>query len=273
MLDLMKLLPDVIDIAKAAGESSLQLQTAKHGLSIHKKSDDSPVTNADLAAHDIIVRSLKKLTPDIPILSEEDPNIPFTTRQQWQQYWLVDPLDGTREYISGKGEFTVNIAFIDQQKARLGIIHAPISKRCYYAVEQFGAYKQTGNQSAISIHTSQYTTNTVRVVVSHRSSKIKLDEVLRLYPNAEIKHASSALKFCMVAEGLADIYPRFSPTSEWDSAAGQCIVEQAGGTLTKLDFQPFMYNTKDCLLNPYFIVFSDAAFIDEQLKAILQSYG
>ncbi len=271
MQQLSALMPKILTIARLAGQASLEFYQSDADLAIATKTDHSPVTAADLAAHNIIVTELAKLTPDIPVLSEEAPDIAYDKRRQWDQYWLVDPLDGTREFISGKGEFTVNIALIEQHKAVLGVIFAPISKRIYYAARNLGVYKQSMEHEPEPIHARTCDRDEIIVVASLRNGKIALTNFLQLFPNYELAKASSALKFCLVAEGRADLYPRFSPTSEWDSAAGQCIIEQAGGKVMGLDLQPLPYNTKESLTNPYFIALGDPAIIDNKFKQNLKS--
>ncbi len=209
-----------------------------------------------MAAHHSIVNGLTALTPNIPILSEEDAEIPYEKRQQWDQYWLVDPLDGTREFINRNGEFTVNIALIKKQSPILGVIYAPVSGICYYATKGTGAFKlEDGKIQAISVQKASF--DKVRV----GGSRSYLDQSLRFFlsnlASYELTKMGSSLKSCLVAEGKLDIYPRLGPTSEWDTAAAQCIVEEAGGFITTTDMKPLRYNTKDSLLNPHFFVFGD----------------
>lgn len=248
----------LLDICQAASDSIMEYYETS--FSVERKNDHTPLTEADLAAHEIIKAGLQKLTPDIPILSEEDANIPFSERQSWQRYWLVDPLDGTREFIKRNGEFTVNIALVNEHEVDLGIIYVPVSGVCYYAVKNGGAYKQTPSKAAKSINTRKADLEKVVIAGSRSHPSPCMKDFLDKLPVYEVIPMGSSLKSCMVAEGSADIYPRLGPTSEWDTAAAQCIVEEAGGCILTTDFQPLRYNTKDELLNPHFIVIGDRSF-------------
>ncbi len=251
--ELSTMIPDVVALAELAGQRILEIYDA--GFEISDKADNTPLTDADLAAHRAIVDGLTQLTPEIPVLSEESVSIPFETRQQWQRYWLIDPLDGTREFIKRNGEFTVNIALIENHEPILGVIQVPCNGILYYAWREGGAWKRMPEQDAILIQAR--TPSAEQLVVagsrSHQSETITgfLDKIgsHRIFP------MGSSLKSCLVAEGQADLYPRLGPTSEWDTAAAQCIVEEAGGKLTDTAMQPLRYNTKDSLLNPHFFVF------------------
>jgi len=251
----INLLAEIEQTAIKAGQAILEIyQSADFGIEI--KSDDSPLTKADLAAHEIIVADLQKITPDVPVLSEESTKTPYSTRKQWNKYWLVDPLDGTKEFIKRNGEFTVNIALIEKGLPILSVIYVPVKDITYSAAKGYGAFKkEDGNRFQI------YTKKPARkkpIVVGSRSH-ISQDVVDYLEKLGEHKLISmgSSLKFCLVAEGKADLYPRLGLTREWDTAAAQCIVEQAGGRVVTLDNQTLLYNTKDNLLNPYFIVYGD----------------
>lgn len=253
-------LPELVDaiknIAKQAGKKILEVYESDN-FNVEQKADDSPLTHADMAAHNIIVTSLQQLT-SIPILSEESANIDFSERESWSRYWLVDPLDGTREFIKRNGEFTVNIALIDNHNVILGVVYVPVTDISYYAAQGLGAFKQTPEQAAQAIKVRSVDMNKLIVAGSrsHAGSKLK-SFIAGLNTEVHLISIGSSLKSCLVAEGQADIYPRFGPTSEWDTAAAQCVVEQAGGYLTDLNLQPLRYNTKDSLLNPHFLVFGD----------------
>ena len=264
MQDSYKFLDAVIEISKVAGKKILEVYETD--FDVEHKEDKTPLTKADMAAHNVIVESLEKLTPDIPILSEEEAKIPFAKRASWETYWLVDPLDGTREFIKRNGEFTVNIALIHQHESILGVIYVPVSGVCYYASRGHGAYKQLPNCPPNSIQVSSKISNPVNIAGSRSHRGDSLNRFLENVGDYEIISMGSSLKSCLVAEGKADIYPRLGPTSEWDTAAAQCIVEEAGGHLTTLDMQPMRYNTKESLLNPHFLVFGDA---DEDWAAYL----
>ena len=254
---LKDLLPDVIRIAKQAGKKILEVYEA--GFEVETKADDSPVTTADLAANEIIKKGLSGLSPLFPILSEESAPIPFTVRKKRETYWLVDPLDGTKEFINKHDSFTVNIALIHKNKSILGVIYAPALDVIYYATRSGGSYKQKSTEVEQQIYARE---------LSHQSSVKAVFAVSRAHPGKnlsaflkafeegfgsyELLNMGSSLKMCMVAEGAVDLYPRLWGTSEWDTAAAHCIVDEAGGQLVKIDMSPLLYNTKDTLLNPYF---------------------
>lgn len=249
------LLAGVSKIAKEAGEKILEVYNSE--FAVQEKDDRTPLTEADMAAHNCIVAGLKSLTPDVPILSEESAKIPFEERQTWQRYWLVDPLDGTREFIKRNGEFTVNIALIDDHDSVLGVIYVPVQGLSYYAARGHGAFKQADGEAAEKISSKKWQGGTLKVAGSRSHRGNSLDGMLEKIGDYEIISMGSSLKSCLVAEGAAHIYPRFGPTSEWDTAAAQCVVEEAGGRLTEMSFEPLKYNTKDSLLNPWFFVAGD----------------
>ena len=210
-----------------------------------------------MAAHKVITQGLSNLTPDIPILSEEDADIPFEIRRKWNTYWLVDPLDGTREFIKRNGEFTINIALIINQLPVLGVIYVPVSSNCYYAVKNNGAFKLEKNGQPQSLAVRKTPSDLVHVAGSRSYLDNSLNTFLSKLNKYELTKMGSSLKSCLVAEGKVDIYPRLGPTSEWDTAAAQCIVEEAGGFITTTDLKQLRYNTKESLLNPHFLVFGD----------------
>lgn len=258
MNDVQTLLDDVKKLSEKAGEAILRVYQTD--FEVENKHDNTPLTKADLAAHNIIVEGLTKLTPDIPVLSEESAYVDFNIRKNWIQYWLVDPLDGTREFIRRNGEFTVNIAFIDNQMPILGVIYTPISGLTYYAVRGQGAFKQEKGGKPIAIKTRAMNEESFKVAGSRSHAGPGLREFLTSFDQYDMINMGSSLKSCLVAEGTADIYPRFGPTSEWDTAAAQCIVEEAGGEILGLSMKPLRYNTKASLLNPHFVVVGDASY-------------
>ena len=254
-LDLKYLCEQCVDIAREAGKKILDIYDS--GFSVEEKDDKSPLTDADLAAHNTIIKGLSSLTPDIPILSEESSTIPFAERQQWQTYWLVDPLDGTREFIKRNGEFTVNIALIDNHKSIIGVIHVPVLNVDYFAWQGGGSFKCESGSKPKPIKVKKLDNNRLVVAGSRSHGSEQMQAYMKNLGDAELLSMGSSLKFCLVAEGRADLYPRLGLTSEWDIAAAHCIVEQAGGFVTKTDMAPLEYNTKDSLLNPFFFVFGD----------------
>lgn len=254
-----ELLASVINIASLAAERILEVY--KTDFAVQDKADKSPLTAADMAAHNTICAGLADLTPTIPILSEESASIPYETRRQWRQYWLVDPLDGTREFIKRNGEFTVNIALIKEHRPILGVVYAPVTKHCYFATTGQGAYKQTPSNSADRIQSK--TTSADNFIIAGSRSHATAQQarfIESLGKNIKLVTIGSSLKICLVAEGKIDIYPRFGPTSEWDTAAAHCIVDEAGGMLTDTTFKPLSYNRKESLLNPDFLVIADQKF-------------
>ncbi|MCU7921137.1 MAG: 3'(2'),5'-bisphosphate nucleotidase CysQ [Candidatus Thiodiazotropha sp. (ex Dulcina madagascariensis)] len=250
-------LDELLQLAHQAGDAILQIYDTE--FEVEEKQDNSPLTAADLAAHQLIVSTLEGLTPEIPVLSEESSTIPYAERQAWQRYWLIDPLDGTREFIKRNGEFTVNIALIDNGQPILGVVYAPVLKTIYYGIQGDGAWKQEGDNSPQAIQVVDQRQQPTRVAGSRSHAGDSLLRFLEKIGDHELVSMGSSLKLCLVAEGKADIYPRLGPTSEWDTAAAQAVVEAAGGRVTTLDLQPLRYNTKDSLLNPYFLAFGDHA--------------
>lgn len=245
----------IVKIAKDAGVKILQVY-ARDDFGTRLKSDDSPLTEADLAAHHVIVDGLTALDDSIPVLSEESANIPWQERRQWQRYWLVDPLDGTKEFIKRNGEFTVNIALIENNQPVLGVVYAPVLDVTYYG-DKNGAYKLTGAEaSEKQLNVMPHHDGEIWKVVGSRShAGDSLVAFLHDLGEHEMVSMGSSLKLCLVAEGIAHIYPRLGPTSEWDTAAAHAVVNAAGGEVVVADSnEALAYNTKDSLLNPFFIV-------------------
>jgi len=254
-LNLEYLCQNAVSIARMAGKKILEIYDSKY--TIEHKQDNTPLTTADLAADKIIREALRELTPEIPILTEESESIAFSTRQQWHRYWLVDPLDGTREFIKRNGEFTVNIALIENHNSILGVINVPVLHTDYFAWRDAGTFKQSTEQAAHNIHTRKADINNLTIAGSRSHANDKLKLYYEQLGNIELLSVGSSLKSCMVAEGVVDLYPRLGLTSEWDTAAAHCIVNEAGGHITQTDTSPLLYNTKDSLLNPEFFVFGD----------------
>lgn len=251
------LVESVVALALQAGEKILDLYQQPQITIVKTKSDSSPLTAADLVAHNILVAGLQQLIPELPILSEESTAIPYAKRATWQRYWLIDPLDGTREFINRTDDFTVNIALIEAHRPILGVVYAPALASCYFAEQGHGAYKLLQAQTPQRIHCVPWQGEAVKVTVSRRHGLGQVEDFLQRLKNFTKLPRGSALKCCLVAEGLADVYPRLSPTSEWDTAAAQCILEQAGGILFDVHGQPLRYNTKESLLNPSFLAVGD----------------
>lgn len=246
-------------IARSAGDIILRIYSSDYD--IDTKEDASPVTSADIAANDHIQTQLEQLTPDIPVLSEESAKIPYAKRAQWETYWLVDPLDGTREFIKGNGEFSVNIALIHRETPVLGVVFAPVMDDLYFACRDGGAWKQsTQHEPSEEIHVRKppATGPTVTRSRSRYTGPVLRAFLDKLGSYQEVS-MGSALKSCLVAEGAADLYPRLGPTSEWDTGAAQCIVTEAGGHFTDTKMHTLRYNTKDSLINPSFFVCGDSS--------------
>ena len=253
---------DTIDIhslirtAREAGDAILKIY--RQDFKIYEKQDASPLTEADLASHRIIVDALRQLTPDIPVLSEEDANLPFTERSQWSSYWILDPLDGTKEFIKKNDEFTVNIALVKQHRPHIGVVHVPATGVTFYGEAGKGAFRIEDGKT-VQIHATQPARIPLRVAGSRSHAGSSLQTFLEKVGEHEIISMGSSLKLCLVAEGKADIYPRLGPTSEWDTAAAQAVVEAAGGMVTDTSGNPLLYNMKESLLNPHFLVFGDSS--------------
>ncbi|HCU65557.1 MAG TPA: 3'(2'),5'-bisphosphate nucleotidase [Rheinheimera sp.] len=230
-------LPQICQIAVAAGNAILAIYHQPEVVAVQHKADDSPLTAADLAAHQLIMRELSVLTPDIPVLSEEAADIPWSVRQHWPCYWLVDPLDGTKEFIKRNGEFTVNIALIVAGEPVLGVIHAPVLQKTYSAVLGLGAFvaevdAQGQTQSRVIQAKKPVEGEPVKIVGSRSHAQPGMDAVLAKYPQHELLAVGSSLKFCLVAEGSAHLYPRLGPTMLWDTGAGHVIAVAAGASVS-----------------------------------------
>ncbi len=251
------LLAPLLDIARAASARILEIYETD--FDVTRKDDASPLTAADMASHKTICAGLSALTPDIPILSEESADVPFATRRHWSSYWLVDPLDGTKEFIKRNGEFTVNIALIQDHAPVVGVVHVPVTGVSYLGCAGVGAFRQTLDGEPTPIRINTPSADPVRVVGSRSHRGEALDAYLARLGAHEIVPMGSSLKICLVAEGKADVYPRLGPTSEWDTAAAHAVLAAAGGKLIDTDGQPLRYNTRESLLNPWFIACGDSA--------------
>jgi len=262
MIENNKLLLDICNIAILAGDEILHFYNKD--IEVTHKNDSSPLTKADLASNKIIIDLLNGLDSDIPILSEES-LVDWSTRKNWNKYWLVDPLDGTKEFIKNNGEFTVNIALIENNQPILGVIFVPAKSTLYFAQKKFGSFimntkiKLNSLNEAKKITVTKQSNIIVRVIGSRsHSNNTFANWINEKFPNAEIIQAGSSLKFCLIAKGDADIYPRFGPTSEWDIAAGHIILNEAGGKVLTLENKEINYNKKESLLNPEFIASNNA---------------
>ena len=263
------LMAPVVALALQAGDAILPFW--RTGTAVTAKADDSPVTAADLAAHHLILDGLTALDPNIPVLSEEDASIPQSVRAGWQRWWLVDPLDGTKEFISGSEEFTVNIALIEQGQVVFGVVSMPTSGRFYVGGAGLGAWRGDKDTppSPIQVRTVPPTGQAFTVVASRRHSSPEQERLLAGLSASlgELKLANigSSLKFCLLAEGSADCYPRLAPTSQWDTAAAQGVLEGAGGEVLELSGASFSYPARESLLNGFFLALPAKAAWREKL--------
>jgi len=256
MIDLCELTLAVEAIVREAGVEVKRCYEAGQ-FQTFIKNDESPVTTADYAANDIIVAALKKLTPDIPIVSEESTAEDITERRQWPKYWLIDPLDGTQEFVAGSGDFAIVVALIENHIPAIGVIYAPIHDRCYMATIGRGAFRRD-EEGLTPINVTEEHEGIIRVAVSLRQDKSLVNSRLSdKFEYQRVPMGSATLKACLVAQGDADIYMRVGPTGEWDTGAAHCIVKEAGGDITDLAINTLTYNQRDTLENPNFIVCGD----------------
>jgi len=247
-----ELLEQIKTIAEQAGQAILAVY--QRDFQVEQKDDDSPLTEADIAAHQLIMAALQALTPQVPVLSEEAADIPWSERQHWQQYWLVDPLDGTKEFIKRNGEFTVNIALVQQGEPVLGVIHAPVLDKTYAAAVGLGASRtQHGLTEQIRTAVTPAAGEVVKVVGSRSHQNPEIEQYLSRFPQHELIAVGSSLKFCLVAEGSAHLYPRLGPTMLWDTGAGHVIAQVAGAQVTYTGIANPAYHREN-LKNPNFLV-------------------
>lgn len=265
--DLSPLIPNVIEIARSAGQLILDIYQKKQ-YEEYTKSDETPVTSADIAAHKLITKHLSELTPDIPVLSEEAADISLEQRSQWSRYWLVDPLDGTQEFIARSGDFATIIALVDNHRPVMGVVYAPVSGVTYYAYHGKGAWKIPEMDESVRIksHLHPGPNQSIAIAISRRQDINSITNRLSSAWNYElVPLGSAALKACLVAEGAVDCYLRLGPTGEWDTAATQCIVEEAGGRILNTHLEPLSYNQRETLENPNFIVLGDESLDWERI--------
>jgi len=258
----------LIEISFKAGKVIMDIY--KTDFDFEKKIDQSPLTAADLRSHEVILDSLSKLNPKIPIISEESSHITLSERSAWKEFWLIDPLDGTKEFIKKNGEFTINIALIRNNRPIFGIIHAPALNETYWGSKETGAHFLYGNIDSNSeqIMVSKTQDSNIRIVTSRSHPSSELQSVLKNLKKHSLIEIGSSLKFCKVAKGEADCYIRLGPTSEWDTAAGEAVVESAGATILDLMNSPIQYNKREGYLNPDFIVASNTILAKEIISAI-----
>ena len=260
-------LVEIETIARRAGAAIMEVYSRAETLAVQYKEDDSPLTEADQRANAVIAAALDKLAPRLPVLSEESARPGWETRRRWRRYWLVDPLDGTKEFVKRNGEFTVNIAQVNGGFAELGVVHVPVSGVSYLGEIGRGAFRREAGAAPVPIQSRPIVrlgakaTGPLKVVASRSHLDAHLRPVVeRLgseFGAVELVNLGSSLKFCLIAEGRADVYPRLAPTSEWDTAAAHAVLAAAGGEVCDTRFKPLRYNQKDGLLNPNFVAMGD----------------
>ncbi|HEY5644722.1 MAG TPA: 3'(2'),5'-bisphosphate nucleotidase CysQ [Pseudomonadales bacterium] len=260
------MIEELVGLVEAAGEAILRIYETD--FDVQTKSDESPLTQADLASHRVLAEGLQRLAPELPLFSEEADLPPFEQRRRWQRYWLVDPLDGTKEFINRNGEFTVNVALIDGQRPVVGVVGVPVRKQVYVGVEGRGAWRfdrRGAQQTRVTLSGRARRDDAPLVVVASRShGGERLEHYLGSLESAFGRvvrtPVGSSLKLCILAEGEADLYPRLGPTSEWDIAAAHAVLAAAGGDVWAVDGSPLTYNSKDSVLNPEFFAAADGRY-------------
>lgn len=270
------LVDDLVALVEAAGAAILDIYHTDFDVST--KADESPLTQADLAAHRVIAEGLSALTPDIPLFSEESDPPPYEVRRGWSRYWLVDPLDGTKEFVSRNGEFTVNVALIRGHRPVLGVVGVPVRSQTYVGVEGMGAWRLDGGggkAGRVALSGRKREENAPLVVVasrSHGGERLEryLEDLEAVCGAVSRTPVGSSLKLCILAEGEADLYPRLGPTSEWDIAAAHAVLAAAGGDVWAADGSPLDYNSSESVLNPEFFAAADGGYPwRERLPAVV----
>ncbi len=265
-MDLSRLLVEVRKAAVEAGSAIMEVYNRGKGFDAEYKDDDSPLTEADLSANRILVSRLQELTPAVPIMAEESDLPPWSKRKHWRECWVVDPLDGTREFIKRNDEFTVNVGLVRDHKPILGVVYAPALQRWYYAARHEGAWRQDGKKTPVALQARAVQAGRpVKVVGSRSHNTPEFDAFVAGLGETESIVMGSSLKLCLVADGTADLYPRLGPTSEWDTCAAHAVVEEAGGQVLNFETgEPLTYNARESIINPSFIVCaeSDSAWFE-----------
>ena len=267
------LINSVLELVQAAGQVTLPYWQAD--VAVQTKADESPVTAADIAAHNVLAAGLSTLDPTIPVLSEEDCEIPLSEREQWTRWWLVDPLDGTKEFISGSDEYTVNVALIENGRVVFGVVGVPVTGNVYYGGAELGACCRDKQGTTRDLQMRTAPADELVVVASRRHSSPTQEALLQSlaadFPALRLVNVGSSLKFCQMAEGAADLYPRLAPTSQWDTAAAQGVLEGAGGQVLNLQGQSLTYAAQEGYLNPFFVALPQQASWRGQFLARLET--
>jgi len=259
-MDLSRLLVDVRRAAVEAGAAIMEVYNRGKGFETEYKDDDSPLTEADLAANRILVARLQELTPKLPVMAEESNLSDWSQRKYWRECWVVDPLDGTREFLKRNDEFTINIGLVRDHKPILGVVYAPALQRWYYAARHEGAWRQDGKKTPQKLQVqSPQAGKPLKVVGSRSHNTPEFDEFVGRLGETETVVMGSSLKLCLVADGTADLYPRLGPTSEWDTCAAHAVVAEAGGQVLNFETgEPLTYNARESIINPHFIVCAES---------------
>lgn len=248
----------ICPIAVDAGDAIMKIYEESKDIVYEKKDDDSPLTAADKASNDIICQALQKLAFDYPIISEENKSIDFSTRSQFKRYWLVDPLDGTKEFIKRNGEFTVNIALVEENHVIGGVVYAPALEKLFWAFKNEGAYlKDKNGTSRLEGISFSSTDASLKVICSRSHMNTETTDFVNQLNDPELVSKGSSLKFLELAQGVAHLYPRVAPTMEWDTAAAQIVLEEAGGKVVQFGTDSKVVYNKENLLNPYFVAYAD----------------
>jgi len=260
------LINETIRVAQHAGTIVLEIYN-QSGNFFKLKEDNSPLTKADTASNNYIVNQLKNITPDIPILSEEEKSIPLSVRSEWKEYWLIDPLDGTKEFIKRNGEFTVNIALIRNNRPIFGVIDIPTKQQTFWGAKDLGSFMLGNNKEKKKLKVSANEGQKIKILTSRTHPGFE-NLIIEEIDNVELIVAGSSMKFCLIANGVADGYIRLGPTSEWDIAAGEAIVKFAGGITVDIENRDIIYNKSDNLINPHFVVTTNNKLANKLLKLI-----
>lgn len=259
------LLEEIVEVARRAGRATLEVYD-RDEIETRQKADASPLTEADLASQEVLLEGLAPLAPGMPAVAEESKVQPAAERRGWTQAWCIDPLDGTKEFVRRNGEFTVNVALLENGRPIAGVVHAPVLARSWYGAEGVGAWARDGDADPVPIRASGSGGDELVVAASRSHPSPLLEAALATLPPHQLRTLGSSLKICMVATGEVDLYPRLGPTMEWDTAAADAVLRAAGGRVVSLELEPLAYN-KDDLLNPHFLAAS-AALPSSVLEAI-----
>ncbi len=263
-----ELLDGLLVLVEQAGKAIIEIY--QNDIHVERKSDNSPLTKADKIAHEIISAGLMELQSDLPIISEEGVHLSFEIRKNWRTYWLIDPLDGTKEFINRNGEFTVNIALIEDGYPIIGVVGQPVEERIYYAADKLGAFEIGANHLEPVLILTKKTEGSIKALVSKSHLSEALHEGINQQKNIEMISIGSSLKLCLIASGEADFYPRIGPTSEWDIAAAQCVLEVAGGKVLSLDGKRMRYNQKESFKNSDFVAIGDPEYDWDWIKKVVK---